>query len=32
MYEKTSSQRDTLKRALSEYEKYLLGTLAKSIN
>lgn len=32
MYEKMASQRDTLKRAMQEYEKYLIGTLTKQLN
>eukprot|EP00347_Sterkiella_histriomuscorum_P015980 403354962 len=32
MYEKIAGQRDVLKRAMQEYEKYLIGTITKQIN
>ncbi|CDW77003.1 UNKNOWN [Stylonychia lemnae] len=32
MYEKMASQKDQLQRALSQYEKFLISTLAKSMN
>ena len=32
MYDKAAQQRDVMKRALQEYEKYLIGTLTKQLN
>lgn len=31
MYEKTKVQKESLKNAIQEYEKYLLGTISKQL-